>query len=87
MPRGEIGAIEVLSLKTGSAQDSVWSGGYGRYLPSGHLVYIHQGTLLESPMDVSGRPRCHRSSYTRAGGRQFYYPGTGTAGFTFSQLA
>ena len=37
--------IEVLSLRTGQVK-IVQRGGYaGRYLPSGHLVYVHQGVL------------------------------------------
>jgi serine/threonine-protein kinase len=39
-------SIEVLPLKTGQFK-MVQSGGYfGRYLPSGHLIYVHQGTLF-----------------------------------------
>lgn len=30
----------------------LWKGGYhARYLPSGHLVYIHEGTLFAAPFD------------------------------------
>jgi Tol biopolymer transport system component/tRNA A-37 threonylcarbamoyl transferase component Bud32 len=44
--------IEVLSLKTGHWK-VIQSGGYfGRYLPSGHLVYIHQGTLFAVGFDL-----------------------------------
>jgi serine/threonine-protein kinase len=43
--------IETLSLGTGRVQ-VLHSGGYfGRYVPSGHLVYIHQGTLFAIPFD------------------------------------
>jgi Tol biopolymer transport system component/predicted Ser/Thr protein kinase len=45
-------SIEVLSLKTGQWK-VVQRGGYsGRYLPTGHLVYIHQGTLFAVPFDL-----------------------------------
>ena len=45
-------SIEVLILKTGETK-SVQRGGYfGRYLPSGHLFYIHQGTLFAVPFDL-----------------------------------
>jgi Tol biopolymer transport system component len=45
-------SIEVLSLKTGQWK-TVQPGGYfGRYLPSGHLVYLHQGTLFAVGFDV-----------------------------------
>jgi Tol biopolymer transport system component len=54
-------SIEVLSLKTGERK-TVQRGGFsGRYLPSGHLVYMHQGTLFAALFDlarlaVSGAP-------------------------------
>src|SRR6202043_3105672 len=45
-------SIEVLSLKTGQWK-VVQRGGYsGRYLPSGHLVYVHQGTLFAVGFDL-----------------------------------
>ena len=49
------------------ARKIVQRGGYyGRYLPSGHLVYIHDGTLFAAPFDVDatgndGGNRCPRS--------------------------
>ena len=45
--------FEVLSLSTGQRK-VVQSGGYGgRYLPSGHLVYAHRGTLFTVPFDLA----------------------------------
>jgi Tol biopolymer transport system component len=38
--------IEALSLKTGEAKTLVRGGYYGRYIPGGYLVYVHQGALL-----------------------------------------
>ena len=44
--------IVVQSLPAG-ARKIVQRGGYhGRYLPSGHLVYIHAGTLFAAPFDL-----------------------------------
>ena len=44
--------IEVLSLKDGQWK-AVQRGGYfGRYLPNGHLVYVHQGTLFAVGFDL-----------------------------------
>lgn len=44
--------IEVLNLETGELK-LVHRGGYfGRYLPSGHLAYVHQGTLFAVPLDL-----------------------------------
>jgi serine/threonine-protein kinase len=53
----ENGSIQVLSLKSGKWK-TVQRGGYlGRYLPTssdaGHLVYIHEGTLLAVPFDLN----------------------------------
>jgi Tol biopolymer transport system component len=44
--------LEVLSLKTGRFQTVQRGGYYGRYLPSGHLVFVHQGTLFATPFDL-----------------------------------
>jgi tRNA A-37 threonylcarbamoyl transferase component Bud32 len=45
-------SIEVLSLKTGQWKVVQRGGYFGRYLPSGHLVYIHQGTLFAVGFDL-----------------------------------
>ncbi len=45
--------ISAVSLKTGAVKVLQKGGYYGRYLPSGHLVYIHQGSLFAVPLDVS----------------------------------
>jgi serine/threonine-protein kinase len=44
-------SIEVLSLKTGQARVVQRGGYFGRYLPGGYLVYLHQGTLFGVPFD------------------------------------
>src|SRR5262249_40126603 len=38
-------SIKVQSIKTGRRKTLLKGGYYGRYLPSGHLVYVHDGTL------------------------------------------
>jgi serine/threonine-protein kinase len=43
--------IESVSLKTGQAKFLQSGGYYGRYLPSGHLVYVHQGVLFGVKFD------------------------------------
>jgi len=45
-------SIEVLSLKTGQRKTVQRGGYFGRYVPSGHLVYIHQGTLFAVGFDL-----------------------------------
>jgi len=44
--------IDVLSLSDHRRRTLVRGGTYGRYLPSGHLVYINRGTLFAVPFDV-----------------------------------
>jgi serine/threonine-protein kinase len=49
----ETANIEVLSLRTGKVKVVQRGGYYGRYLPSGHLVYVHQGVLFGVPFDIA----------------------------------
>jgi serine/threonine-protein kinase len=44
--------IEVMSLADHRTKTFVRGGTYGRYLPSGHLVYVNRGTLFAVPFDV-----------------------------------
>jgi serine/threonine-protein kinase len=44
--------LKVLSLPTGQTKIVQRGGYFGRYLPTGHLVYIHQGTLFGAPFDL-----------------------------------
>jgi serine/threonine-protein kinase len=48
----ENASVDVVSLKTGQRRTLQRGGYYGRYLPSGHLVYMHQGTLFAARMDL-----------------------------------
>ena len=53
--------IELVSLRDGRRKTVVRGGAWGRYLPSGHLVYVNQGTLFAVPfdpdrMEVQGTP-------------------------------
>jgi Tol biopolymer transport system component len=45
--------IDVLSLKTGEVKVLQRGGYFGRYLPSGHLVYLHEGALFALPFDLA----------------------------------
>ena len=44
--------VEVSSLRDGERKTLVRGGTWGRYLPSGHLVYISKGTLYAVPFDL-----------------------------------
>jgi serine/threonine-protein kinase len=78
--------IVVQPLPAG-ARKIVQRGGYhGRYLPSGHLVYIHDGTLFAAPFDldrleVTGQPVPALEGVTSnsgSGSAQFTVSATGT---------
>jgi serine/threonine-protein kinase len=45
--------IEAVSLKTRQVKMVQRGGYYGRYLPSGYLVYVHQGVLFGVPFDAA----------------------------------
>ncbi len=44
--------IVVHSVETGKHEILVRGGSYGRYLPSGHVMYMHEGTLFAVPFDL-----------------------------------
>ena len=53
--------IEVMSLADHRRKTLVRGGTYGRYLPSGHLIYVNRGTLFAVPfnldrLEVHGTP-------------------------------
>jgi Tol biopolymer transport system component/predicted Ser/Thr protein kinase len=45
--------IEVVSLEERRTKTLVRGGTFGRYLPSGHLVYVNRGTLFAAPFDLA----------------------------------
>jgi serine/threonine-protein kinase len=58
---GAGGHIEVVSLDTGERKVVVDSGLDGRYVPTGHLLFVQQGTMMAASFDpdqleVTGRP-------------------------------
>jgi serine/threonine-protein kinase len=48
----ENASIDVVSFKTRERRTLHRGGYHGRYLPSGHLVYMHRGTLFAVRMDL-----------------------------------
>jgi Tol biopolymer transport system component len=44
--------IEVISLADHRTKTLVRGGTFGRYLPSGHLIYVNRGTLFAVPFDL-----------------------------------
>ncbi|MGH7709968.1 MAG: TolB family protein, partial [Gemmatimonadaceae bacterium] len=51
-PGADRGSIEVLSLRNGTQRVLTRGGTYARYLQSGYLTYVNQGTLYAAPFDV-----------------------------------
>ena len=44
--------IEAVTLATGARKTVVRGGSFGRYLPSGHVVFLRAGTLMAVPFDA-----------------------------------
>jgi serine/threonine-protein kinase len=79
----DYGNIEVVSLKTGTRKTLLKGGFLGRYLPSGHLVYVHQNTIFAVPFDLSrlataGAPQPMLDVGGRLGCRNFDFSQTGS---------
>jgi len=74
--------IDVYSMASGQRKTLLRGGFYPRYLPSGHLVYLHAGTLFGVPFDlrrleVTGQPTPILEGVGTS-------PGVGGAQFSFS---
>jgi Tol biopolymer transport system component/predicted Ser/Thr protein kinase len=91
----ENASIEVVSLKTGQVKIIQRGGYYGRYLPSGHLVYVHQGALFGVKFDPD-RLEMHGSpvpvvedvaANAVTGGGQFDFSSTGTFVYAVGKTA
>jgi serine/threonine-protein kinase len=79
----EDGSIAVLSLKTGDLKIVERGGYFARYLPSGHLIYMHQGKLFGVPfnaqrLETRGMPTVILDDVATE-------PGVGSAQLDFSQ--
>jgi Tol biopolymer transport system component len=75
--------IEVLSLTDHGGKTLVRGGTFGRYLPSGHLVYVNRGTLFAVPFDVD-RLEVHGTPAPVLD-QVSYNPADGSAQLDFSQ--
>jgi eukaryotic-like serine/threonine-protein kinase len=74
--------IVVYSMDSGQRKTVERGGFYGRYLPSGHLVYMHEGTMFAVVFDLkrleaTGQPAPILNGVVTA-------PGNGAAQLTFS---
>jgi Tol biopolymer transport system component len=75
----DAGNIEVFSVRDGTRKTLVRGGTYGRYVPSGYLMYVNQGTLFAVPFDVD-------SLETRGGAVAVLQGVSYSFGFGFAQL-
>ncbi len=82
---GVDGNIEVMSLADHRRKTLQRGGTFGRYLPSGHLVYMSRGTIFAVPFDlekleVRGTPSpvLDQVSYSIFGSAQFAFSRDGT---------
>ena len=77
--------IKVMSLGDRQKKTLVRGGTWGRYLPTGHLLYLNRGTLFAVPFDlnsleVRGAPASllNQVAYDISGGARFEVSQTGT---------
>jgi eukaryotic-like serine/threonine-protein kinase len=81
------GTIVVQSLPNGQPKTLIHGGHFGRYVPSGHITYVHDGRLFAAPFDVDALeltgeavPVLERISRTaNTGGAQLDLSSTGVA--------
>jgi serine/threonine-protein kinase len=90
----EDSSIEIQSLKTGQRKTLHKGGSYGRYLSSGHLVYVHQSTLFATAFnldreELTGLPTAIFDNVTNSvitGGAQFDFSAAPSGHGTFVYL-
>jgi len=83
-PRNQDRRIAILSLETGKQKVIVEGGTYGRYVPTGHLVYANGGTLFAAPFDIRQVELTGPTVPVLEGVRTNLLPGWGGAQFAFS---
>jgi Tol biopolymer transport system component len=82
----ESGDVVVQLLKSGERRSVATSGSYGRYVPSGHIIYAHGGSLFAVPFDLERMeatgppaPFLERVVFaSSAGGAQYSFSNTGS---------
>ena len=76
--------IEVITVADHRRKTLVRGGTFGRYLPSGHLVYVNRGTLFAVPFDVD-RLEVHGTPAAPVLDQVRYNAAQGSAQLDFSQ--
>ncbi len=87
------GEIVVFTFKTGERKTLHGGASFGRYLPSGHLVYLHQNTLWAAPFDVrrlevtgAPQPVLEEVNSNVSGGGDFDFSQNGTIVYVSSKV-
>ena len=87
------GEIVVFTFKTGERKTLHGGASFGRYLPSGHLVYLPQNTLWAAPFDlrrleVTGAPQpvLEEVNSNVSGGGDFDFSQNGTIVYVSSKV-
>ncbi len=75
--------LVVQTIPTGQRRIVQRGGYHGRYLPSGHLLYIHEGTLFAAPFDVQKLELTGQTVPIQEG--VLADPGNASAQFAYSQ--
>ena len=75
--------IVAYAMSTGQRKTVLHGGFYPRYLPTGHLVYMHEGTLFGVPFDAKRLEVTGQAAPVLEG--VVSNPGTGGAQFSFSE--
>jgi serine/threonine protein kinase len=78
--------IEAVNLKTGERKTVYRGGTFGRYIPTGHLLFVNKDTIFAAPFDIgkleltgSPAPVAQEVSYSPAeGSAHFAIAGNGT---------
>jgi serine/threonine-protein kinase len=98
MPQGSAsadgGVIEAVSLETGERTVLHQGGSYGRWVPSGHLVYSRENTLFAMPFDIkkmkaTGSPAPIVQGVTASsgnGGTQISFSDTGALAYVSGEI-
>jgi Tol biopolymer transport system component/DNA-binding winged helix-turn-helix (wHTH) protein len=87
------GEIVVFNFRTSERKTLHGGASFGRYLPSGHLVYLHQNTLWAAPFDLSRlevtgapQPVIEEVNSNVSGGGDFDFSQNGTIAYVSSKM-
>ena len=94
-PNFDTATLEVVSVATGERKVVYQGGSYGRYAPTGHLLFVNRGTLFAIPFDLDsletrGAPvpvLQKLATSPSEGGAQFDFSATGRLVYSAAETA